>query len=51
MFSFVKQQFYFKTLAYTNYEKNKKLREAKKRKGCCSRKSVIEQQAEDEMQR
>ena len=33
-FSFVKQQFYHKSLAYTNYEKNK----LKKDKGCCGSK-------------
>ena len=31
MFSFVKQQFFHKTLAYTKYEKNKD----KKKKKCC----------------
>ena len=31
MFSFVKQQFFHKSLAYTKYEKNK----SKKKKKCC----------------
>lgn len=35
MFSFVKQQFFHKSLAYTNFEKNRKKKEEAKRRKCC----------------